>query len=74
MTRAGWERNFTKYLTVGIVVGVVATLLFMVRLIRTNAEMDLIIDGPLQLISILFGQLIIALIVYYLEEQFGSVQ
>jgi len=71
LTRAGWERDLTRYLIVVIVFGVVLTLLAFITIIP-NTEFDLLIDGPIQLIIGLINSLILALTFYYLEEQFGS--
>ncbi|MHA1983725.1 MAG: hypothetical protein ACW967_05190 [Candidatus Hodarchaeales archaeon] len=72
MTRAGWERDLTRYLTVAIVLGVVFFLLNMTTLIISMTELDLLVDGLIILIIFLTGYLILALTVYYLEERFES--
>jgi hypothetical protein len=77
MTRAGWERDLTRYLTVAIVLGVVVFLLNifllnMVTLIISMVELDLLVDGLIILIIFLTCYLILALTVYYLEERFDT--
>jgi hypothetical protein len=72
MTRAGWERDLTRYLTVAIVLGVVFFLLNMATLIISMAELDLLVDGLIILIIFLTCYLILALTVYYLEERFDT--
>ena len=71
MTRAGWERDLTRYLIVAIVYAVVFSLLFWIPIIAM-AELDLIVDSLIQLIITLIVALIFGLTFYYLEEQFDS--
>jgi hypothetical protein len=70
MTRAGWQRDLTRYVIAAAVMGVVLTLVTMTMALST-AEWDLI-DIPIQFIIGVGSVILLAPIVYYLEDQFGS--
>ena len=72
LTRAGWERDLTRYLSVAIVFGVVFFLLDITIASILSIEFDLLIDGSIQLILDMIAALILGLVFYYLEEQLDS--
>jgi hypothetical protein len=70
MTKAGWERNLTRYLIIAFVYTIVQIPLFILAI---PAEMfDLIVDGAIFSIISLSAYLSGTIILYYLEERFGS--
>ncbi|MHA2033153.1 MAG: hypothetical protein ACW99Q_27610 [Candidatus Kariarchaeaceae archaeon] len=68
-SKAGWERNLTRYLVVAVVFTVASILLF-IPLIPAG-EFDFLVDGLIQSIIPLIAFSFNALAFYYLEEQFG---
>ncbi|MHA1940469.1 MAG: hypothetical protein ACXACP_04730 [Candidatus Hodarchaeales archaeon] len=69
MTRARWERNLSRYIVVAFLIGFGLTLLTMTYL--PLAEWDLIVDLPIQFTIGVGSMMLLAPIVYYLEERFG---
>ncbi|MHA2052383.1 MAG: hypothetical protein ACW99F_02185 [Candidatus Hodarchaeales archaeon] len=69
MTRARWERNLSRYIVVAFLIGFGLTLLTMTYL--PLGEWDLIVDLPIQFTIGVGSMMLLAPIVYYLEERFG---
>ncbi|MFW9778701.1 MAG: hypothetical protein ACFFE8_07575 [Candidatus Heimdallarchaeota archaeon] len=67
LTRAGWERNLTRYTVVAFVIGFVLFLATLTYL--PLAEWDLLIDLPIQLVIGVGSMVLLAPIVYALEQR-----
>ncbi|MFW9855044.1 MAG: hypothetical protein ACFFFG_08275 [Candidatus Thorarchaeota archaeon] len=70
LTRAGWERDLTRYSIVAFLIGFV---LFLVTLTYLPlAEWDLLIDLPIQLVIGVGSMVLLGPVVYLLEERYLS--
>ncbi|MHA1946820.1 MAG: hypothetical protein ACXAC6_16255 [Candidatus Hodarchaeales archaeon] len=72
MTRAGWERNLTRYLIVALVFWGLVYIIEIIAVTTSGIEYDLLIDGTIQTISAVIVSQILGLTVYYLEERLES--
>ncbi|MFW9855042.1 MAG: hypothetical protein ACFFFG_08265 [Candidatus Thorarchaeota archaeon] len=71
ISKAGWERDLTRFLIVAIVFTAVFFPL-VIMLIASMAEFDLILDGVIFLIINAITMCFAALMVYYLDGAFRS--
>ena len=68
-SRAGWERDLTRYLILSLLYGIVNFILFIPQLLQVP-NLDFIVDGSIMFIIIMIEFLAGGLIFYYLEGQF----